>query len=146
MAQVVAPQNRKDNKSNLLPTIGTIGGAVIGGVLTGGAGAPAGAAIGGASLGAGLGGAAGTLGANFSSNEKPGVSLIENQGVRANLARTDVESIGMDRRMSQIDNDPLEAIRQAQMAINALPPEQIPQTRAALNDAYSLAKRNQSYT
>lgn len=118
MAVGVAPVQRRDPLSKLLP----IGGAIVGGATAGPGGAAAGA-----SAGAAAGGqAAGVLG--------PGAAPPPVQTSEAS---------GMARRRDALGQDPVRAIAEAQAALQTLPPEQLPEVRRAFEEAQALAQRNQ---
>lgn len=118
----MAIQPRAPQQRDRLGKILTLGGALAGGIA--GAGGGVLAATKGAAMGAGLGQTAGGL-------------LAKGQPTAP------VESQGMQRRMQTLDSDPMGQIRQAQQALATLPPQQLPQTRQALQQAMVLAQRNQ---
>ena len=92
----------------------TTGGAIIGGIY----GGPQGAIT-----GAGVGQTAG--------------GLLQRQ------PQAPIESQGMARRQQKLSQDPFLAIREAQAALQSLPPDQLPETRKAFEQAMLMAQRNQ---
>jgi len=111
---VTIPQNKgKEDLGKLL----AIGGAVAGGFGVGGLAG----GLSGAAQGLALGQAAGSL---LSSNQAP-------------------EAMGMQRRTQQLDQNNLGQLREAQAALASLPPDQLPQTRKVLEQAFALSQRNQ---
>lgn len=110
----MAIQPTQPAPSNRLGKALTIGGAVVGGVYGGPQGAMA---------GAGAGQMAG--------------GLLQQQ------PEAPIESQGMARRRETLSQDPFMAIREAQAALQSLPPDQLPETRKAFENAMLIAQRNQ---
>lgn len=124
MAVGVTPvpgRQRQGPLGRLLPAIGGAVGGIIGGVKGGPTGALAGA-----SAGTGVGQVAGQV-------IDPTVAQAPTMGV---------ETTGMQRRQQALQQDPLRQIQQAQMALQTLPPEQLPETRKAFEQAMMIAQRN----
>lgn len=109
-------QPLQPRRGDSLGKVATVGGGIAGGIATGGS-------PGGISLGAGLGRTASGL------TQQPQVQSVETQG--------------MSRRRASLAQDPLQTLRQAQAALQTLPPNQLPETRQALQNALAIAQRNQ---
>lgn len=114
MPAQITPVQKQDPLAKLLP----IGGAVVGGLTAG-----PGGALAGASTGASLGGTA--------------AGFVQKDPVQT------VEADGMSRRQQSLGADPAAQIRQAQAQLAQLPPDQLPETRRALENALAFAQRNQ---
>lgn len=115
MSQVMMPQ--KKNNSGMFSTLGAIGGGILGA-----AGGPAGIAAG-ATAGASLGGMAGGI----LSPEKPGPQAVQ--------------TTPMQRRMAQIENDPLRQLQQANSALASAPPPVQAEAAPAIQKALLLEQQ-----
>jgi len=116
----MAVQPFQPQRESSLSKVLKVGGLVAGGLA---AGPGVAATLGGAATGAGLGSTVGGL-------------VASNQGQSPDM-------MGMQRRRTALGEDPLVNLQQAQAALSQLPPQQLPETRRAFEQALALAQRNQ---
>jgi len=120
MAQVVMP--RKKTGMEFLPMAGQIAGGVVGGIKGGPSGALAGSQAGGAAGGM----AAGIVDKATGASDKQ--AAMEAQGQNA-----------VQRRMAQIESDPVYTLNQAKQALAAMPADVQQQYQKPIDEAYQRA-------